>query len=102
MSTEIRQYLGIAVAMEGNSGGYPHGERHALILYVAQEEGAEPDWDEAENIVLEKLWGNVRLRKTGVLAKNMDLQEPFLEMYTQAMEYGSALLIYTEVEDENT
>lgn len=102
MNIEIRQYLGTAAAMAGNSSGYPGGERHAFILYIAQNRGAEPDWNEAEKIVLEKLWGDVELRKTGLLSTEKQLEPPFSEMYPQALEYGSALLIYSGVEDENT
>ena len=102
MSIEIRQYLGTAAAMQGNSSGYPAGERHAFILYVAQKIGEEPHWDNAAAIVLEKLWGDVELRKTGLLSKGKRLEHPFSEMYPEALEHGSALLIYSGVENEHT
>ena len=100
MMEEIRTYLGVAMASEGNSQEYPVGERHAFNLFMSQEAGTEPNWELAESTILNECWCEIELRKTGVLSqkKATSSEEPFPAMYKHALENGSALLFYREPE----
>lgn len=99
MDIEIRLYVGVAEANAGNSSGYPSGEKHAFMLYVAQNKNSEPEWGKAEEFLRNENWCNVEVRKTGIASNEKQQEYPFSEMYPNALKNGSALLIYSGVEN---
>ena len=100
MEYEIRTFIGIACANEGNVQNYPIGEKHAFNLFLRQARNSEPDFNCAEEIISESNWSEIELRKTGVISKEITekSEEPFPAMYQSALKNGSALLIYSTPE----
>lgn len=100
MSKEVRAYIGLATAKEGNTQEYPSGERHAFNLFLLQEIGADENCEKAEEVVCTESWTAVEFRKTGILsaASVQSAGEPFVSMYEAALKDGSALLVYREPE----
>ncbi|HEY8941036.1 MAG TPA: hypothetical protein VIM59_12630 [Cellvibrio sp.] len=99
MNIEVRIYLGVAEAGVGNSSGYPSGEKHAFVLYVAQKKNSGSDWERAKEFLIKENWCNVEVRKTGVASKEKQQEHPFSEMYPHALQNGFALLIYSGIEN---
>ena len=64
MSKEVRTYIGLATAKEGNTQEYPSGERHAFNLFLLQEIGADENCEKAEEVVCTESWTAVEFRKT--------------------------------------
>ena len=97
---EVRTYIGVASACEGNARDYPVSERHAFNLLLSQEVGDEPNWSLAEETISKACWTEIDIRKTGVLSQDKveSSGEPFPAMYKHAIKYGTALLIYQGVE----
>jgi len=100
MTKEIRTYIGIATASEGNSQGYPVGERHAFNLFLSQGLGEEPNRELAESTISNEYWCEIELKKTGLLSQENaeSSEEPFPSMYKHALENSSALLFYRDPE----
>jgi len=101
MEYEIRTFIGIACAAEGNTQNYPAGEKHSFNLFLKQPKSSKADFDCAENIMSGSNWASIELRKTGVLSKELTekSEEPFCSMYEAACQNGSALLIYSTPEN---
>ncbi len=100
MEYEIRTFIGIASAVEGNAQNYPAGEKHAFNLFLKHPKNSEADFNTAEEIILESKWTEIELRKTAVLSKELTekSENPFPAMYQAACQNGSALLIYSTPE----
>ena len=100
MEYEIRTFIGIACASEGNAQNYPVGEKHAFNLFLRQPKNSEADFNSAEEIISESNWVEIELRKTGILSKELteSSEKPFPAMYQAACQNGSALLIYSSLE----
>lgn len=100
MKTEIRLYTGVAKAEAGNRQNFPIGERHAINLFLSQEDGSAPAWDIAESILADAHWSNLEQLKTAIAQEEKTLQSgpPFPDMYRAAIANGSALLVYSTPE----
>jgi len=100
MTKEIRTYIGIATAFEGNAQEYKVGERHSFNLFLSQDAGSEESLELAEITISNECWGEIEFKRTGVVSqeKALNLEDPFTSMYKHALENSSALLIYRDIE----
>lgn len=92
-------FLAEASALEGNESGYPKGERHAMLVFIKQDEDTDHDWEKAEYTIKEAKWDNVEIRKAGgLLSENLNGKEQtFIDCYESALFKGSAILIYSGI-----
>ena len=101
MENEVHIFLAKAIAEDGNDLGYPVGEKHAMMLYLSQGKGTAHDWETAEKIINESSWNNVEFSKAGTLnyenVKEKD--EVFIGCYEEALSNGSAILVYSGIEE---
>lgn len=99
MKDEVHIFLAEASALEGNQSGYPKGERHAMLVFVNQNEGTEHDWETAENTIKEANWNNVDISKAGTLSsENLNgKDQTFINFYESALFKGSAIWIYSGI-----
>lgn len=103
MDYEIGVFLCSTISEDGNSFGYPKGERHPALFLVRQEKGFYDDFDHAERIAdTVEGWRDFKFTKValGDLDKikgdnNLDMAEA----YESAMENGSCIIIYSKVID---
>ncbi|MGF1705482.1 hypothetical protein [Enterovibrio baiacu] len=103
MDCEIGVFLCSAISEDGNSSGYPKGERHEAMFLVRQEKGFYNDFDNAERVAeTVEGWRDFKFTKVGL--GNLDRIKSnnnfdMAEAYESAMENGSCLIIYSKVID---
>lgn len=97
MKEEVHVFLAEASALDGNVSGYPKGERHAMLVFLNQNENTEHDWENAENIIKEAKWNDIEISKAGTLSSEglNGKDQKFIDSYESALFKGSAILIYT-------
>ncbi|MBT2969960.1 MAG: hypothetical protein KME56_06500, partial [Candidatus Thiodiazotropha sp. (ex Ctena orbiculata)] len=101
MNDEVHIFLAIASALSGNESAYPVGERHAMMLFMYQKKGTDHDWGMAEETISEARWENIEFSKAGSLSsENLNGKDQvFIDCYESALAEGSALLVYTDIEE---
>lgn len=94
---EMHLFLGTASAGQNSVGGYPAGERHAMLVFLRQPTNTEPDWERATSNVEETGWTNMDLQKASkVDPKTLEKNPDGKRAYDEAMSKGKAMIIYTE------
>lgn len=92
-------YLAEGVAENDNPQGYPAGEKHAMLIFVA---GYRNDyaWQEAERAAREQHWRDIEFGKAGQVtqAQVAEQDATIRAGYREALECGSAVIVYAPVE----
>ena len=101
MNDEVHMFLAKASALSGNESAYPVGERHAMLVFICQEKGTDHDWGRAEAAINDALWENIEFSKAGTLSpENLNGRDQlFVDCYECALFKGSAILIYSDIEE---
>ena len=94
--SEIHMFLGIGGAGDENRSGYRKGERHALLVFLAQPQGSEHDWVGAEAVATDAGWHEVQLTKAGTVSPENVLGRPeeITDAFGDALEKGRSLIVY--------
>lgn len=97
MVNEIHVFLAKATSL--NVENFPAGKRHALHVYFRQPLNTDHDYQSAELVTLKNGWTDIELIQAKTLSKPIEIkQETLHSCYTHALEYGSAILVYSEPE----
>jgi hypothetical protein len=94
---EVHVFLAKATSL--NAENYPAGERHALHIYLRQPLNTDHDYRSAELVTLNSGWVDINLVEAKTLSRTIEKkQETLHSCYMTAYKYGSAILVYGEIE----
>lgn len=100
VSKLVFMYLAKGIAEAGNPQGFPPGEKHAMLIFLA---GYRNDyaWDEAERVARSQHWRDIEFGKAGrITAGQLAEQDATVrDSYRRAVDHGNALVVYAPVED---
>jgi hypothetical protein len=88
-----------AVAEAGAGCGFPHGERHPMLVFVRQRPGSPHDLAAAAAAAAAAGWGEVDITRAGTLPPDAaDAMDPtVLAAYARAVESGTGLTVFEAV-----
>ena len=95
----VYMYLATGVATEANEDGYPPGEKHSMLIFLAGY-SENYDWKAAEQVATQRHWRDVEFGKAGrITTEQVAAQDRTIrESYADALEQGSALVVYGAAE----
>ncbi len=88
-------YRATGVAEAGNPQGFAPGEKHAMLIFVANYRN-DYAWDEAERAARTRHWRDIEFGKAGrVTPAQIAEQDATLRAsFREALEAGSAVVVY--------
>ena len=92
-------YLAKGIADSGNSAGYPAGEKHSMLIFLAGYRDTY-DWQRAEQTARDRGWSKIDFAKAGRITRQdlMQQDRTVNACYAEAVDSGSSLLVYAPVE----
>lgn len=97
---EVAFFLGEGRAGVENGLGYPVGEKHALILFLRQGKGAEPNFEAAKREMEKRGWKEVVLLRAAHAFRNVEglnsLHPHAGASYEDALNNGFAAVVFSD------
>jgi hypothetical protein len=92
-------HIFLAKATSLNAENFPAGERHALHIYLRQPINSDYDYQSAKLVTMKNGWTDIELIQAGTLSEPIEIKQEILHTcYAHALENGSAILVYSDVE----
>ncbi len=96
MAFVVHLFLGTVTAGPKKADKFTLGNRHAFLLYLRADKNSDYDEGKAKEIIEDHGWLNVTFSKAGTADPN-SVKKPDQKFYcADALEKGSALVIYDE------
>ncbi|GAA3974497.1 hypothetical protein [Mucilaginibacter dorajii] len=96
MEYEVHAYLGTVCIGNDLSDKYTVGEKRAILFYLKADEGSSYDEIKAEDMIINLGFVNVEFSKIGKISHEKASVGSNKEYYYDAIEFGSALVLYTD------
>jgi len=95
---QVHIFIGSAAAGAINRFSFPEGERHAVLIFSLQEDGADFDWDEAKSLATGRGWHEVEIKRGGIVdpATFDESTQHLVKAYEEALSEGNSMFIYTD------
>ncbi|WP_285578166.1 hypothetical protein [Geothrix limicola] len=95
---QVHIFIGSAAAGPTNQFSYPEGERHAVLIFALQDEGADFDWDEAKWLATGRGWHDVEIQRGGVVDPETfdNTAQHLAQAYEEALSKGNSLFVYAD------
>jgi GTP cyclohydrolase II len=90
---EVHVFVGRAESAGIDATGYAQGERHAVLLYLRQEQGTDYSAEAAKCWLEQRSSVNAVFTRAAVARETQ--QTDFAEAYRKALEVGGAAIIYS-------
>ena len=95
----VAVFLGQATANDTNSQGYAPGNRHAVVVFLRQDEGAAPNFALAEKELSHRGWTQIAFSKAvhGFPVENLNSVHPHAgASYEDALNNGFAAIVFAD------
>lgn len=96
MAFEMHIYKGTGCITEKSKSGYPIGEKHAILLFLKEDENSDYNLIKAEETAFKTGLDQVEFSKSGKVSPDKIAGNTNEDAYNSAVELGSALILYSD------